>query len=245
MSVLIVSIHIDHKNSQHWRVLQPRFISENTNDYTYGVFVNGDDKNKYQNVIYHSNDKLSHLQCINIILDYFMKNVYDYYLILDSDCWPIKKNWTGILNNMIINYLYAAPMRTENFDNFPHPCTFYMKREALNIVNFDFNVITNLLGINISDVGAAMPQSVDGRQVWLPLIKTNYISPHPVYASIYGDLFYHHCAGSRGIGFRSAQYDFYKHIIDRQSHKIIYQNVTKELLSAPRRYIAKLRGKIP
>jgi len=245
MSVLIVSIHVAHRNSQYWRKLQPQFISDNTTDYSYGVVVNGDDSTKYQNVIYHTNKQLPHLQCINVVVEYFKKNNYDRFLILDSDCWPIKKDWNRILDGMLgHNYLYAAPMRTENFDNFPHPCAFYMKREALEIVDFNFSRINNLLGIDISDVGAAMPQSINNRQVWLPLIKTNYLCPHPVYASIYGDLFYHHCAGSRGLGFRSAQYAFYKHILDQRLHKKIYQDLTSTLLSSPRLYIAELRGRL-
>ncbi len=246
MRLLITSIHVDHKNSRHWRTLQPQFVAENTTaDYTYGIVVNGDDPKKYTNVIHHVIQRTSHLQCIDFVINYFRNSKYDYLLLLDSDCWPIKKNWNIILNELIGgDYLYAAPMRTENFDNFPHPCAFYMRRAALDIIDFSFSRINNLLGISISDVGTAMPQTVNNHQVWLPLIKTNYICPHPVYASIYGDLFYHHCAGSRGLGFRSAQYSFYKHIINQRMHKDIYEKLTNELLASPRRYIAKLRGRI-
>lgn len=243
MSLLIVSVHINHRNSQHWRKLQSQFIAENTENYSYEIIVNGDDYRKYQNVIYHTEELLSHLQCISIAVERFKSSTHKYFLLLDSDCWPVKKKWNVILNNLLGNeYLYAAPMRTENFDNFPHPCAFYMKREAVDIIDFNFQRINNLLGVNISDVGTAMPQIVGGKQAWLPLIKTNYLCPHPVYASIYGDLFYHHCAGSRGIGFRSARSEFYKHFIDHNSHKIIYQNLTRALIRSPRRYIKKLRG---
>lgn len=245
MKLSIASIHVNHKNGLYWRNLQSKFISKYTRNYSYGVFVNGGSDDRYNNVIYHTKKRYPHLKCINLIIDYFKNSDCDRFLILDSDCWPIKENWNIILDNLLDNnYLYAAPMRVENFDNFPHPCAFYMKREALDIVDFDFHRINNFLGIDISDVGTAMPTILGDKQIWHPLIKTNYISPHPVYASIYGDLFYHHCAGSRGIGYRSSQYKFYKHtIINQRSNTEIYNELTDKLFSSPFQYISLLRGK--
>jgi hypothetical protein len=73
-----------------------------------------------------------------------------------------------------------------------------------------------------------------------PLLKTNYISPHPVYASIYGDIFYHHCAGSRGAGVRCAGY--YQHMITLPQQKKIYNKVTQQLRKNPKKFIDALRG---
>ncbi len=245
MSVLILSIHIQHRHSEYWRKLQPLFIAESRGDYEYGVIVNGDDPKFYPNSVLHLPTKVSHSQGIKYALDIFRahRHRFTHFLLLDSDCWPIRPDWIGIINNLMGNkYLYAAPMRVENFDTFPHPSAFYMKAEFLDQVDFGFNRAANLLGVGVSDVAAAMPQYLSGQQVWYPLIKTNYLSPHPLYATVYGDLFYHHCAGSRGLGFRANSFHFYDHILDRRDHRQIYNIITTQLLNRPRQFIDTLRG---
>lgn len=244
MSVLIASAHIDCPNSRIWRRLQPEFVKANSSDFEYSIVVNGDNPAKYRQhaKILASVEQASHLQCILLILEAFQKSSHSYLLLLDSDCWPVRRDWFNIICSLLEDRLYAAPIRSENFDVFPHPCAFFMSRKALDTVDFGYARIKNLLGQNISDVGAAMPVVQDNSTVWLPLVKTNYISPHPVFASIYGDLFYHHCAGSREIGARAIGSGIYDHIIRRRQHKQIYDRITKQLLKRPKRFINELRG---
>ncbi len=243
MSVFIISTHIAGRYCDNWIKLQNRFVNESVGEYEYGVIVNNDDVIKYNNIVYSTDKLLSHTECINIALKLFKDSNHSHFLLLDNDCWPIRKNWIELLNNMLSDrYLYAAPVRIENFDTFPHPCAFYMRREFLENVNFSHTKVLNALGIVVSDVGSGMPQFLNDKQIWLPLLKSNYISPHPVYASVYSDLFYHHCAGSRGIGFRSFKYGFYNHIIDNKSHSKIYNVVTDNLIANPRKFINSLRG---
>lgn len=245
MSTLILSIHIQHRQSEYWRLLQPKFVAETSGDYEYGVIVNGDDPKLYQNSVLHIPARVSHRQGIEAVLDIFRshRHRFTHFLLLDSDCWPVRRDWQEILNKLMGDrYLYAAPMRVENFDTFPHPCAFYMKAEFLDSANFGFERAANLLGVGVSDVGAAMPQYAEDKQIWYPLLKTNYLSPHPLYASVYGDLFYHHCAGSRGLGFRANSFKFYDHVFTKKTHKIIYNQVTSRLVASPRLFIDELRG---
>lgn len=245
MSTLILSVHIQHRQSAHWRSLQPRFVADTAGDYEYGVIVNGDDPSLYSNVVSHLPSLIPHRHGIAEALRIFRahRHRFSHFLLLDSDCWPVRPDWQEILNDLMgEQYLYAAPMRVENFDRFPHPCAFYMRSDFLDQVDFGFDRAANLLGVGVSDVGAAMPQVVGGDQIWYPLLKTNYLSPHPLYASVYGDLFYHHCAGSRGLGFRGNSFRFYDHVLDRADHRKIYKRVTAQLLSRPRRFIDNLRG---
>lgn len=242
MSTMILSVHVKHPQSSHWRKLQPSFVDQNTHEYEYGTIVNGDDPRQYPSPALHISKKTSHYQAIRQALVLFQKSQASHFLLLDSDCWPIRPDWQAILDKLLgKEYLYAAPLRSENFDIFPHPCAFYMKREFLKFANFDFLKMANLLGYQVSDVGMAMPQIINGKQAWFPLIKTNYISPHPLYASIYGDLFYHHCAGSRGSTFRADNYGFYDHI-DRLDHRKIYRDLTVRLVNDPHAFINQLRG---
>lgn len=245
MSVLILSIHIKHHHSGYWRRLQPQFVAETDDVYEYGVVVNGDDPTLYANNVLHIPQKVSHKAGIAAVLDIFRahRHRFTHFLLLDSDCWPVRPDWQEILNNLMGDqYLFAAPMRVENFDTFPHPCAFYMKAEFLDKANFGFERVTNLLGMDISDVGTAMPQGLNEKQIWYPLLKTNRLSPHPLYASIYGDLFYHHCAGSRGLGFRANSFKFYDHIFTRRAHRIIYNQTTAKLVQNPKQFIDELRG---
>lgn len=246
MKTLILSIHIPGPSSELWRDLQRKFVQETAGDYHYGVIVNGGDQGLYPDGVAHFPETVSHKQALDAVLDIFANNLskFDSFLVLDSDCWPVRRDWQKVLAGLLgEDYLYAGVVRIENFDLFPHPSAVFMKREFLKHADFDFNRGPNLLGRSVSDVGAAMPQILDGKQVWYPLIKTNKVSPHPLYASVYGDLFYHHCAGSRGIGFRANSFGFYDHIIaPRRAHRQTYVEVTKSLAAAPRRFINSLRG---
>jgi hypothetical protein len=220
-------------------------VSESAGDYEYGVIVNGGDPKLYPNSVLHIPTKVSHSQGVKHVLDIFRahRHRFTHFLLLDSDCWPVRPDWIDVLNNLMGDkYLYAAPIRVENFDTFPHPSAFYMKAEFLDQVNFGFDRTANLLGVGVSDVAAAMPQYLNDQQIWYPLIKTNYLSPHPLYATVYGDLFYHHCAGSRGLGFRANSFGFYGHIFTKKTHRIIYNQVTAHLLQNPRGFVDDLRG---
>jgi len=141
---------------------------------------------------------------------------------------------------MLANRLYAAPVRTENYDLFPHPCAFYLRRPMLEHIDFNFSQVPSLMGYATADVGSAMPRSLEGEPIWLPLIRTNRWNPHPLAAAIYGHLFYHHGAGSRTPAFRSMRYGVYDHFLSPEEHRAIYADLTGQLLARPRQYIRKL-----
>lgn len=242
MSTFILSIHVQCPQNGYWRKFQPIFVADTQGTFEYGTIANGEIE-KCPNEVLRLPKKTTHRQAITHALKLFAKSKAKYFLLLDSDCWPIRPDWQQVINDQLSDrYLYAAPMRVENFDIFPHPCAFYMKREFLEFANFDFRRMTNLLGYEVADVGMAMPQMAGSQQIWYPLLKSNYISPHPLFASIYGDVFYHHCAGSRGATFRAAQYGSYDHMIGKGEHVKIYRRLTSELARQPRKFIEKLRG---
>jgi len=242
MSVLIASTHVHSENSDHWARLQSFYVNKTIGDFEYCVVVNADDRSKYSNVLYYSSTLRSHLYCINIIIDTFVKSGHSHLLLLDNDCWPIRNNWMTILDNLLgQQYGYSAPARVENFDFFPHPCAFYVKREFVNSLDFSHCRIKNLLGIDVSDIGCGIPIA-DDVQRWYPLLKSNYINPHPLFASVYGDLFYHHCAGSRGIGFRAAGFGYYNHVLSKKEHNKIYDRITSNLIANPTKFLNNLRG---
>lgn len=239
MKICIASAHAPCERQRLWRELQWSFISENTGcDFEYYVIANGVDPGLFTKAsgVAHISKKTSHSVCIEEIVKIFEASDADYCLLLDSDCWPIRRDWYKLLSeNLSKRYTIAAPIRTENLDIFPHPCAVFFHQSSLDKVNFGFGRNMNLLGDRVNDVGGSLKM-----EQCYPLMKTNYVSPHPVYASIYGDIFYHHCAGSRGAGVRCSKY--YRHMITLPQQRKIYGNVTQQLRKNPKRFIDALRG---
>ena len=246
MKVLIASAHIRTSRSKLWRELQWQFLKENTGvDFEYAIIASGINQDLFPHAdLVLQIPSVSHYECIQYIVDLFIKREdFSHLLLLDSDAWPIR-SWFKILTDIISDRLYSAVMRVENYDDFPHPSAFFVKREALNVLDFGFNLnYYNLLGLKVSDVCSAMPQGEGEDKLWVPLIKTNVWSPHPMFAAVYGDLFYHHGAGSRSIGTRLAGLGVYDHILKQPDHRKIYNRLTSELKKNPKRFINKLRGK--
>lgn len=247
MKICIASVHTQCKLSRLWRDLQWQFLKETTTSrFEYHIIANALDPKPFEKHtmgVLHISTKSSHFICIKEILSIFDASTCTHCLLLDSDCWPIRNGWDILLAKQFVSidsllvppYKFTAPVRTENLDVFPHPSAVFFPKTSLPNLDFGFALSIDLLGKSNSDVGSAM-----GMESCYPLMKTNYISPHPVYASIYGDCFYHHCAGSRGTGIRCANY--YRHMITMQQQKKIYSKVTEQLQKRPKSFINQLRG---
>ena len=238
MKICVASVHTQCKHSQLWRDLQWQFLKETTaSKFDYLIIANALNPKPFEKYTtnIHTTSKLSHSECLRKILILFEWSKCTHCLILDSDCWPIRDKWDILLAKQFDQYKFAAPIRTENLDIFPHPSAVFFPRASLPNLDFGFFKTQNLLGNSNSDIGSGLEVSD-----CFPLMKTNYISPHPVFASIYGDCFYHHCAGSRGAGVRCS--DYYRHMITMQQQKKIYSKVTEQLQKRPKNFINQLRG---
>ncbi|MHA1290888.1 MAG: hypothetical protein ACTSPB_26175, partial [Candidatus Thorarchaeota archaeon] len=251
MKICVASAHTKCDRSNLWRKLQWKFLSENTKtEFKYYVIANNINPKLFENAdgVLHLSQKgntsfnFSHLTCIQEILGLFAaEKDCTHFLILDSDCWPIRQDWELFLADKLSSrYQFAAPVRTENLDTFPHPSAVFFTREELPDIKIDGNVHINLVGDKVSDVSVTSDGITNNGINCYPLLKTNNCSPHPVYASIYGDIFYHHCAGSRGAGVRCG--DYYRHMITDQQQKKIYSKITDLLRKDPTEFINVLRS---
>ncbi len=165
MKTLVLSIHIPGPSSDLWRDLQRKFVQETAGDYQYGVIVNGGDQGLYPDGVWHFKETVPHKQALDVALGIFADNLskFDSFLVLDSDCWPVRRDWQKVLAGLLgDDYLYAGVARIENFDLFPHPSAIFMKRDFLKHADFGFSRGPNLLGRPVSDVGAAMPKISGG-----------------------------------------------------------------------------------
>ncbi|MDW7773248.1 MAG: hypothetical protein SCH71_10200 [Desulfobulbaceae bacterium] len=215
--LLILSIFAPSEHNGLWYDLQRRFISDTTLvDYDYRIYLNGVSSEGFEpdDVLKHSETNDGHKTALNYLLSYARQHhFYDNYLFLDSDCFPVGKNWHAGLTGQMkrFNKTIAAPVRTENLDLFPHPCAVFIAGEEIHNERIDFRddmPIKNMLGIEVTDVGSAMY----GMDEVMPLLRTNVVNLDPVAAAIYHHIFYHHGAGSRAFNFRiTNRYQYYDH----------------------------------
>ncbi len=152
----------------------------------------------------------SHLEGLHALRDEFRRRGYERYLIVDSDCFPVRENWMEILDAAMVlaQKRFASPARVENLHLFPHPCVLYTA--DADCLDFAVEEGINFLGEKFSDIACAGP-----RADWFPLLKTNRVSPHQFLAAIYFDLFYHHGCGTRPFGMRPATIHYYDHFWSR------------------------------
>jgi hypothetical protein len=237
--------------TRDWRDTQWHFIDKYTHcDYDYKVWLHGikdESKFKYVDVIGSSQGDLLHAlpEMFHQIRYYFRHNKYKNYLLLDSDCFPVKHDWYEHLVDSleVSGKWYAAPVRTDNLDVFPHPCALFIRGEYIDKHLFTFRrqstYVPSLKGEEVFDIGTAFKTDFDGKHILFPLLRSNFINPHPILGAIYGDLFYHHGAGSRPPFFRSNGYweKCCPALYDSGRWKCF-----KWFKKDPERFIARLRG---
>lgn len=243
--LLVASIFAPSRWNRQWYALQKRFLRQTTEaPYDYRIILNGVGEEGFEREdILHINEKNEgHSHALMQLVDYFRGQPYSDYLILDSDAFPIRQGWHGILTNQMEKFgkTLAAPIRSENLDLFPHPSIFFLHGEAVNSAGIDFHTGAaqkNMLGIEVGDVGAAM----QGREDLLPLLRTNRVNLHPVAAAVYHHLFYHHAAGSRGMRFRvSEDYAYHAHWLDNSDRERQAIELFNELVQDPGSFIQRL-----
>lgn len=207
MNILIGSVFIDNYRSKTWYDLQLKYINRTTKKFTHSVYLNGSD-NFYKDSIFLGNNENSdyldgtqnHADGLNKIVSYFKQNInnFDFFLILDSDCFPFNNNWF----NKIKNYKCSAIVRYENLHNFAHPAAMLFDQSTLENLEFKKE--------NVTDIAGGMSYQVTSNIVdFFPLIRTNVINYHPICYGIYYDCFYHHGAGSRNFNFSSFDLKYY------------------------------------
>lgn len=219
--IRIASVYGPSPWNRQWLGLQDDFLrrcSEGA-DIEFGVFLNGVDldiSGTQATIIGQSTQNLGHAAALQGIFRHFRtdwRNA-DGYLLLDSDCFPIRPRWAHELTTLMARHRksFAAPVRFENLETYPHPCALYIDGTALDDprLHFDGSAGTdNLLGEPVKDVGAGL---LPIRNDLLPLVRSNVRNPHPIASAVYNHFFYHHGAGSRAFSFRAIdRYGYYAH----------------------------------
>lgn len=145
----------------------------------------------------------SHSAKLNIAGDiaYQLANDDDILVFIDSDCFPIA-NWCDQISEQLDKESIAAVQRIENDgDQQPHPCFACMKAKTWKLIKGDWSMgykWQNSKGDLVTDVGGNMLQFINKEKIsWHKIHRSNTFNPHPLFFGIYGDIIYHHGAGSR------------------------------------------------
>lgn len=247
-SLGIVSVFSPSERNRQWREIQRDFVARTTDvSFDYHVILNGVDSSFFDSneVIIRNRENIGHGEALMQAVAYLRERSYDACLLIDSDCFPVTEGWFGILTAQMRTFgrTFAAPVRAENLDLFPHPSAVFLLPRALRDKRIDFRrgaVCPNLLGVDVRDTGAALYEM---RADLLPLIRTNVLNLHPVAAGLYSHLFYHHGAGSRGFEFRVlSRFDYHRHWWPPRPEAEIADELFRDLVADPTAFVARLAG---
>lgn len=240
--LLVGSVYGTTPRNPTWYHLQREFLTGTTRmEFDFAVVLNNVPQTLFDpdvTVVASRDKNYGHLEGMNLLLEYFRSTDHQYYLILDSDCFPVCDDWTEKLLGLLHRFgkSVAAPVRFENFDRFAHPCALFMTVEGLQkLPPFGYQQTTDLLDREITENHFA-------NLSFLPLLRSNVYSPHPVWAAIYNHLFYHHGAGSRIARSRSTVSGYFDHYIPPESHQPTEQELYAQLCANPSEFIGRLLG---
>ncbi|HMC89474.1 MAG TPA: hypothetical protein VKI17_07990 [Gemmataceae bacterium] len=244
--LLVASVFANSQRNETWLGLQRDFLQWSTSSFDHAVYLNHcpwSDSFRASIIIGRRSEKIrtepakgsaDHAIGLTAVFDYFKEHKdYSFYLILDSDCFPVRRNWLPALVQQMKSCHFAAPMRSENFEDYPHPCALFLTKESLDRAwTFAITPHSNRLGKKFVDLGCGLPT-----EGWFPLLRTNVYNPHPIFAAIYKHYFYHHGAGSRRPDFRNQSY--YDHIKD---HARVEAEIYGRLKTDPWKFVSELMG---
>jgi hypothetical protein len=184
----------------------------------------------------------AHIIGLNCLLDYFKKHQENYedFLFIDSDAFPIRKDWHPTLRRKMVSpYEIAAVIRPENLEQRLHSSVLLARKQALphlkfTVGSFDIN---DLCGYGERDVCCGSYQG-DRRKQAFPLLKSNRENIHPLLCSVYYDMFYHNgCGTGRDFNMRARPY--WNHMVEMSPDVRGWIN---QLMKNPNEFIGKLAG---
>jgi len=125
----------------------------------------------------------------------------DVLVFCDSDAFPVR-DVGGWLRPGLERFPLLAVQRLENAgDPQPHPCFCATTAGLWRRIGGDWrggHTWVNAMGLTVTDVGGNLMQRLEQHGVrWHPLRRSNAVNLHPLFFALYGDVVYHHGAGSR------------------------------------------------
>jgi hypothetical protein len=145
-------------------------------------------------------------------LDYLARKVaasFDYIVTLDTDSFPVRNDWLDVLvsaceSGAAVAGVYRNEMAPK-VHPFIHVSGFCVRRDDLRALGVSFGRKLQLDSGYNQDVGQKITYEFirQGREI-APLERSNEVNYHPIVGGVYGDVIYHHGAGSREAWFWTA-----------------------------------------
>lgn len=242
----------DDPLQRDWLDLQLKFLSATTHSFDHVAILYSNEDSEYFSSrteivrlkpFTSDNNSKAHVTGLNFLAEMFRsrRSIYQHFLFLDSDAFPIRCDWQTVLEQKMKNHSIALAIRTEDLETRFHASIVYSKVDALNRLNFNIGLVgKDLLGDPESDINIGNFQSEDSGEVF-SLVRSNQVNYHPALFGIYYDCFYHHCCGS-GRVYNLRSRDYWDIFCDKD---INVNSYTEALMSNPNDFISKLAGWSP
>ena len=210
--------------SDRWIEIQRRYFERFAGGpFKMYAFVNGVEKDYSHLFDFYSTEPIeccvggnNHCKKLNILADVIASSTgqNDVMVFIDGDAFPIAHLSTYIVKHLK-RYPLIAARRDENLgDRQPHPCfaattvKFWKKIKGDWCQGYKWRDST---GQYVTDTGGNLLRYLEEKDlVWMPVLRSNKVNPHPVWFAVYGGVVYHHGAGFRGKIQRVDQVDIDK-----------------------------------
>jgi len=145
-------------------------------------------------------------------LDYLARHVpedFDYIVTLDTDSFPVRDDWLDVLvsaceRGAAVSGVYRSEM-APTLEPFIHVSGLCVRRSDLRALKVSFGREQGLDAGGNQDVGQKITYEFmrQGRDI-ASLERSNHVNYHFIIGGIYGDVIYHHGAGSRRPKFHTS-----------------------------------------
>jgi len=148
---------------------------------------------------------------------------FEYVMTLDTDAFPIQDGWIERLKEHLSDASLTGIWRDEmsvRLQPFVHPSCLFARRERLLHLDRPFSFA------GVQDVGQRVTLEVaEAGEGIVPLYRSNGRNAHFLIGGIYGNLVYHHAAGSRVPIFRLTEGEERDQRVYTQLRNAVFEDV--------------------
>jgi len=147
--------------------------------------------------------ELSHPVALDFLVDQ-LANDYEYFITLDTDAFPIQDGWIEFLTSTIEQGCAVVGVYRNEMSEVLPP---FIHVSCLCMRVSDFCQLPVSFGKQImKDIGQNITMELCRREAGIGCLeRTNRVERHFLMAGVYGNLIYHHGAGSRNAFFWSSR----------------------------------------
>ncbi|MGB7053297.1 MAG: hypothetical protein WBG41_17155 [Acidimicrobiales bacterium] len=249
----MINVMTVHWQSAKWIDVQAQYLRRNiATPYRVFASLNGIDDSALRERFHFSADlQGTHEEKLNEMAQIAIEESApsDVLMFLDGDAFPVAPlgEW---IPEVLDAYPLVAVRRDENLgDPQPHPCFCITTAGFWQELGGDWRRggrWVNTAGQECQDVGGRLLHQLEQKDIeWLPLLRSNNHSWHPVFFGVYDHRVYHHGAGFRVMDNRAENaLDAYRPRSDRPSlgmlRVAVEKNPRKLLQLRPRQLLVAI-----